>query len=212
MRSERRWPARRSGTDKSAGSKRACMRPAWMREKSSKVLTSLASRNPLRWMSSSSCRACSLTSVSAQQLVDGSEDERERGAELVADAGEERGLGLIEFGQRLGTLLLGLVAARAADPGGDVTGHHFDKAAITVVEPAMPVQPGHEESRAARRPAAESAPRAPGRAAPARHRSADPARGRRARSVRIHPGWLLRRAISRGRRAAGSSVRLGARG
>ena len=55
------------------------------------------------------------------------------------------GLGLIEFGQGLGTLLLGLVAARAADPGGDMTGHHFDKAAIAVVEPAMPVQPGHQE-------------------------------------------------------------------
>ena len=37
------------------------MRPAWMREKSSKVLTSFAILRPLRWMSSNSVRACSST-------------------------------------------------------------------------------------------------------------------------------------------------------
>ena len=82
----------------------------------------------------------------AQQLVDGPEDECERSSELMADAGEERRLRLIEFGQGLGTLLLRLVAACTSDTRGDVTGHEFDKAAIAVVEPAMPVQPNHQQT------------------------------------------------------------------
>ena len=43
----------------------------------------------------------------AAQFVDRSKDQSERGAEFVADVGEEGGLGAVEFGQRLGTLLLG---------------------------------------------------------------------------------------------------------
>ncbi len=54
---------------KSVGSKRACIRPAWMREKSSRVLTSLVSRKALRWMSSSSARACSSTPVALGRAV-----------------------------------------------------------------------------------------------------------------------------------------------
>ena len=46
---ERKTLASSAVTDaRSAGSNWACMRPAWMREKSSSVLTSLASRKPLR--------------------------------------------------------------------------------------------------------------------------------------------------------------------
>ena len=63
----------------------------------------------------------------------------------MADVREERRLGPVEFGQLLGTLLLGLVAARAAHPRGDVPGHELDEAAVAVVEPAIPVQPGHQE-------------------------------------------------------------------
>ena len=95
---------------------------------------------------SSSWRACSSTPVVlAQQFVERSEDQGERGAELVADVGEERGLGPVEFGQRLGPLLLGLVAACAAHSRSDVTGHQLDEAAIAVVESAMPVQRGDQE-------------------------------------------------------------------
>ena len=79
------------------------------------------------------------------QLVDRSEDQREGGAEFVADVGEERGLGPVEFGQLLGTLLLGPVAACAAHPRSDVPGHQLDEAAVAVVEAPVPVQRGYQK-------------------------------------------------------------------
>ena len=80
-----------------------------------------------------------------QQLVDRPEDQGERSAELVADVGEERGLGPVEFGQLLGPLLLALVAPRTTYTRGDVPGYQLDEAAVGVVESAMPVQRCHQE-------------------------------------------------------------------
>ena len=82
----------------------------------------------------------------AAQFVDRSEDQGERGTKLVADVGEERRLGPVEFGQFLGALLLGLVAARAAHTRGDVPGHQLDEAAVAVVERTVAVQGGHQEA------------------------------------------------------------------
>ena len=81
-----------------------------------------------------------------EQLIDWSEDQAKRGAELMADVGEERGLGPVEFSQLLNTLLLGAVAACAAHPRSDVPSHEFDEGAVAVVEPAIAVQPGYQES------------------------------------------------------------------
>ena len=79
-----------------------------MREKSSSVLTSLLSRNPLRQTISRSSRVSIVQPAGpAAQLGDGVEDQRQRGAELVADVGEERGLGAVEFGELFGPPLLG---------------------------------------------------------------------------------------------------------
>ena len=58
----------------------------------------------------------------AAQFGERPEDQRERGAELVADVGEERGLGAVQLGQFLGAPLLGPVAAGAADLRRDVRG------------------------------------------------------------------------------------------
>ena len=82
----------------------------------------------------------------AAQLVDRSEDQRERGPELVADVGEKRRLGPVEFGEFFGALLLGPVAARAAHARGDVRRHQLDEAAVAVVEGTVPVERCHQEA------------------------------------------------------------------
>jgi hypothetical protein len=64
----------------------------------------------------------------------------------VADVREECGLDPIELTQCLGTLLLDLVAAGAAHARGDVARDELDEAAVVVVEWAVPVQCGHQQS------------------------------------------------------------------
>ncbi len=82
----------------------------------------------------------------AAQFLQRAHDQRERGAELVADVGEERGLRLVQLGQLLGPPLLRPVAAGAADARGDVSGDQFHEGPVTVVERPVPVQRGHQES------------------------------------------------------------------
>ena len=64
----------------------------------------------------------------------------------MADVRKERRLRPVEFSQLLGTLLLSLIAARAAHARGDVPGHELHEGAVAVIEPSVPVQPGHQES------------------------------------------------------------------
>ncbi|MFE7962601.1 hypothetical protein ACFU0X_06060 [Streptomyces cellulosae] len=64
----------------------------------------------------------------------------------MADVGEEGGLGTVQLGQFLGAPLLGLVAAGAADAGGDVPGGQLDEPPVALVEVAVAVQPGDEEA------------------------------------------------------------------
>jgi hypothetical protein len=52
---------------RSTGSKRACIRPASMREKSSRLFTSRPSRSALRWMTSTSSRTRSPASARASR-------------------------------------------------------------------------------------------------------------------------------------------------
>ena len=58
--------------------------------------------------------------ASAQGVLERPQHQRQRGAELVADVGEERGLGPIELGQRLGPPPLLLVGPCVGDGGGDL--------------------------------------------------------------------------------------------
>ncbi len=70
----------------------------------------------------------------AQQFGDGSEHQRQRRAEFVADVGEELDLRAVEFGERLGAFALVLIGARARDRGRDLPGDQLEKAAVPVVE------------------------------------------------------------------------------
>ena len=64
----------------------------------------------------------------------------------MADVGEEGRLGPVEVGQHLGALLLGLIAACAANRSRNVTGHQLHEAPVGIVESAMPVQRGDQET------------------------------------------------------------------
>ena len=118
-----------------------------MREKSSSVLTSRWSRSPLRWTTSSRSRrgGGSSPSGAGQGVLDRAEHQRQRGAELVADVGEEGGLGPVEFGQRLGPLPLLLVGPGVGDGGGDLAGQQVEEAPVAVVEHQPGADPGHDE-------------------------------------------------------------------
>ncbi len=80
------------------------------------------------------------------QLGDRAHDQRQRGAELVADVGEEVGLGPVQLGERLGPLPLGLVGQRIRDRGGELVGHQVEERAVVAVERPVRVHPGHEHA------------------------------------------------------------------
>ena len=102
---------------RSTGSKRAATRPDSSREKSSSVLTSFSSRWALRWttLDPLALRAAAAARPVGERVLGGAEQQRQRSAELVADVGEERGLGAVELGERLGPAALGLVGAGGGD-------------------------------------------------------------------------------------------------
>ena len=111
-RSARRWPARG---------------PASMRAKSSSVLTSLSRRWPLRCTSSSCARSSGGELLRASSVLQRAEHQRERRAELVADVAEERGLGAVELGERLGAPALVLERLDRGNGAGDVRAHQAEE-------------------------------------------------------------------------------------
>ena len=62
------------------------------------------------------------------ELLHRAHDQGERGAELVADVGEERGLGPVQLGQLLGAPLLDLVGHRAVDQRRGLLGDQAEEA------------------------------------------------------------------------------------
>ena len=86
-----------------------------MRENSSSVLTSLSKRGALRCKRSMVADRWPRSVRLRDELFERREHQSERGAELVTDVAEERGLGAVQLGQRLGTLFLLFVSRRAAD-------------------------------------------------------------------------------------------------
>ena len=137
------WPARGCSCPRSTGSKRASTRPDSSREKSSRVLTSLSSRCPLRRITStrSRWRPRQRVVLVGDRVLGRPEQQGQRGAELVADVGEEVGLGLVELGERLGPVPLELVGAGVGEAGGELAGHQVAEVPVALVERPEPVQP-----------------------------------------------------------------------
>ena len=64
----------------------------------------------------------------AEHVLERPQHQRQRRAELVADVGEERGLGAVDLGQRLGAPALLLVGLGVGDRRGDLAGDEVEEA------------------------------------------------------------------------------------
>ena len=91
-------------------------------------------------MTSSSCPAAGSgvrpRGQPGPQLLHRAHDQGERGAELVADVGEERGLGPVQLGQLLGPALLDLVGHRAVDQRRGLLGDQAEERPVGLVQGA----------------------------------------------------------------------------
>jgi hypothetical protein len=119
-----------------------------MREKSRSVLTSFRSRRPFRCATSSDWLRGRYR-ARFEDVLQRAEHEGERGAELVAHVGEERGLRPVQLGQRLGPLALVVVRARVDDARGDVAGDQLAEAEVVVVQHPARADAEHGEARGA---------------------------------------------------------------
>ena len=126
------------------------------------------------------------------QLGDRAHDQGQRGAELVADVGEEVGLRAVELGERLGAAPFGLVAARVGEARRDLAAEQLQEARGALVELPVGVDARDEDAGDRRRPRRPTPPRA-ARAPPAWPAGPTPRGAGRRRSG--HPG--PRRAPSR---------------
>ncbi len=81
-----------------------------------------------------------------QHLLQGGQHQGQRRAELVADIGEEGGLGAVDLGQRFGALALLLIGLGIADPGRDLAGQEGQEGAVALVEQAKGIEPDHQSA------------------------------------------------------------------
>ena len=85
-----------------------------------------------------------------QHFLERTQHEGERRAELVADVGEEGGLGAVQLGQRLDPATLFLVGVGAGDRRADLAGDEVDELGVAVVEQPVGAEADHEVARASR--------------------------------------------------------------
>ena len=98
-------------------------------------MTSFSSRRPLRCAVSTSSRSAgSASALAAQQLLERAQHQGQRRAELVADVGEEGGLGAVQLGQRVGPPPLLVVGMDVGEAGRDLSGHQLDEPAVGGIE------------------------------------------------------------------------------
>ena len=69
-----------------------------------------------------------------EHFLERTQHQLQRCAELVADVAEERGLGAIDFGQRVRALQLQLVCASAGQPDSNLFGDPTDELAVCIIE------------------------------------------------------------------------------
>ena len=143
---------------RSTGAKLAVTRPDSKRERSSSVLTSRSSRSAPRWATSTRSRWTRRVGVGVgQRVAERPEHQRQRGAELVRDVGEELGLGAVELGQLLGARLRGGQADGARQRARQLARDHAEEVAVAVVQPLPGA--GAEDQRGGRHGAARAVDR-----------------------------------------------------
>src|SRR6267142_986468 len=76
--------------------------------------------------------------------------ECQRGAELVADVGEEVRLGTIDLGERLGALAFRLESTRIRNARGDMACNEIEEGAVVEVEDAARTHTGDQEASGSR--------------------------------------------------------------
>ena len=86
----------------------------------------------------------------SQGLLKGAEHQGQRGAELVADVGEEPRLGAVEFSQRLGASPFLLVGARVTQRRRDLACHEVEEAPVAFVERPARADAEHEHAERVR--------------------------------------------------------------
>ncbi len=82
-----------------------------------------------------------------EQVLDGTEHQRQRSAEFVADVAEERCLRPVDLGERLGALLLFLVGARVCNGGRELRSKQFEEIAIVLVQPQSRAHSRYQQAR-----------------------------------------------------------------
>ncbi len=82
-----------------------------------------------------------------EDVPDRPQHERQRGAELVADVAEERGLGAVQLGQGLGAASLLLVCARAGDGRRDARGGEVEEVAVVATQLEVPAHSDDQRAR-----------------------------------------------------------------
>ena len=81
-----------------------------------------------------------------EDILDRSEHQRQRRAELVAHVAEEGGLGAIELGQDLGAVALLLVRARVRDRRRDARGGQVEEVAVVAGQAEEPTHAGDQRA------------------------------------------------------------------
>jgi hypothetical protein len=82
-----------------------------------------------------------------ERVLNVPEHEGQRRAELVADVGEEDGLGAVELGQCFCAFALLLVGPRIGDGARDLRFHQLQEVVVAIIELEVRTDAGHEESR-----------------------------------------------------------------
>src|SRR5581483_1749028 len=123
------------------------MRPDSMREKFSRVLTSLSRRNPLRCATSSRSRCeGERLLLGSQHIVNRAKQEGQRGAELVADIAKEGSFSPIQFCQSLSSFALFLISAYVRDICRYLSCNQLKKAPVFFVKRQPGADSRHKEA------------------------------------------------------------------
>ena len=123
------------------------MRPDSIREKSSSEFDEPQQPQAVAVRGGQALAAGRAERVVGQLLLERAEHQRQRRAELVRDVGEERGLGAVDVGERLGPRALLLIGERVRQRAGDALRDEVEEAAVGLVELEAGADAGDQHAR-----------------------------------------------------------------